>query len=105
MPEWLKGADCKSASESLRWFESISTHHLILKGLREIVSPNFLFGNSQLGRNWADSAVFDCPLSEQFVFCLSKPRQLNSLKCPRPLKHWAGGGLFSIRGEFQGRDR
>ena len=28
MPEWLKGADCKSASESLRWFESISTHHL-----------------------------------------------------------------------------
>ncbi len=31
MPEWLKGADCKSASESLRWFESISTHHLDFK--------------------------------------------------------------------------
>ncbi len=28
MPEWLKGADCKSAGESLRWFESISAHHL-----------------------------------------------------------------------------
>ena len=35
MPEWLKGADCKSASVSLRWFESISTHHLKNEQLRE----------------------------------------------------------------------
>jgi hypothetical protein len=35
MPEWLKGADCKSASESLRWFESISTHHFQSQRLRE----------------------------------------------------------------------
>ena len=34
MPEWLKGADCKSASESLRWFESISTHHFHKRRLR-----------------------------------------------------------------------
>ena len=27
MPEWLKGADCKSAGERLRWFESIRHHH------------------------------------------------------------------------------
>lgn len=26
MPERLKGADCKSAGDSLRWFESGSTH-------------------------------------------------------------------------------
>ena len=27
MPEWLKGADCKSAGLRLRWFESSSYHH------------------------------------------------------------------------------
>ncbi len=27
MPEWLKGADCKSAGLRLRWFESNSAHH------------------------------------------------------------------------------
>ena len=35
MPEWLKGADCKSASESLRWFESISTHQSDFQRLKE----------------------------------------------------------------------
>ena len=36
MPEWLKGADCKSVAERLRWFESNSPHHLVLdqSGLR-----------------------------------------------------------------------
>src|SRR5689334_4598441 len=28
MPEWPKGADCKSAGLCLRWFESTSLHHL-----------------------------------------------------------------------------
>ena len=34
MPEWLKGADCKSAGSRLRWFESISAHHfsVLIKG-------------------------------------------------------------------------
>ena len=27
MPEWLKGTDCKSVGERLRWFESTSPHH------------------------------------------------------------------------------
>ena len=27
MPEWLKGADCKSAGLRLRWFETISAHY------------------------------------------------------------------------------
>ena len=30
MPERLKGADCKSAGDSLRWFESSSTHYSVL---------------------------------------------------------------------------
>jgi hypothetical protein len=29
MPEWLKGADCKSAGLCLRGFESLSHHFLI----------------------------------------------------------------------------
>ena len=28
MPEWLKGADCKSVGLRLRWFESIPPHQL-----------------------------------------------------------------------------
>ncbi|GBR00043.1 hypothetical protein AA102526_2008 [Asaia lannensis NBRC 102526] len=28
MPEWLKGADCKSAGVRLRWFESNSLHQV-----------------------------------------------------------------------------
>jgi hypothetical protein len=27
VPEWLKGADCKSAGVRLRWFESNPLHH------------------------------------------------------------------------------
>ena len=27
VPEWLKGADCKSAGARLRWFESNPLHH------------------------------------------------------------------------------
>ena len=27
VPEWLKGADCKSARVRLRWFESSPLHH------------------------------------------------------------------------------
>jgi hypothetical protein len=42
MPEWLKGADCKSASESLRWFESISTHHFLLNDLGSRKAPFFV---------------------------------------------------------------
>jgi hypothetical protein len=30
VPERTKGADCKSAGESLRWFESIPAHPLLL---------------------------------------------------------------------------
>src|SRR3954466_9166663 len=32
MPEWPKGADCKSAGLCLRWFESTSLHDLNPKG-------------------------------------------------------------------------
>lgn len=31
MPERLKGADCKSAGDGLRWFESSSTHSILGK--------------------------------------------------------------------------
>jgi hypothetical protein len=27
VPEWLKGADCKSVGLRLRWFESSLLHH------------------------------------------------------------------------------
>jgi hypothetical protein len=29
VPEWPKGADCKSASVSFRWFESTPRHHFL----------------------------------------------------------------------------
>ena len=30
VPEWPKGADCKSASVSFRWFESTPRHHFLI---------------------------------------------------------------------------
>ena len=30
--EWLKAADCKSARDSVRWFESSPFHHLCYQG-------------------------------------------------------------------------
>ena len=68
MPEWLKGADCKSASVSLRWFESISTHHFLVQRVREPkgslfvnvdkaevggkIAPVVLIGNAHLDPVW-----------------------------------------------------
>jgi hypothetical protein len=41
MPEWLKGADCKSAGFGLRRFESFSAHHFSSeKGEPEIEKQN-----------------------------------------------------------------
>ncbi len=42
VPEWPKGADCKSASVSFRWFESTPRHHfsrnsVILAGVAQLV--------------------------------------------------------------------
>ena len=36
MPEWLKGADCKSAVARLRWFESTPAHHLLKETARSL---------------------------------------------------------------------
>ena len=33
VPEWLKGADCKSAGSGLRWFESTPHQFLFLTGM------------------------------------------------------------------------
>ena len=73
MPEWLKGADCKSASESLRWFESISTHHFILNNLGSRKAPFFVgvempqpasAGTSQaLYRKSSRSQAFRCRIA------------------------------------------
>jgi hypothetical protein len=39
VPEWPKGADCKSAGVSLRWFESIPRHHFfdLFAGVAQLV--------------------------------------------------------------------
>ena len=41
MPEWLKGADCKSANFGLRWFESIPAHQIsycFYRGVEQLVA-------------------------------------------------------------------
>ena len=38
LPKWPTGADCKSAGLRLRWFESITYHHLKNKGEIAILS-------------------------------------------------------------------
>ena len=38
VPEWLKGADCKSAGVSLRWFEPTPRHHFLVRaGVAQLV--------------------------------------------------------------------
>ena len=51
MPEWLKGADCKSAGVSLRWFESNSLHHFCFGRVVEVRA-----GVAQLARALAFQA-------------------------------------------------
>ena len=41
VPEWLKGADCKSVGLRLRWFESIPLHHKISN--KSVRLERFLF--------------------------------------------------------------
>ena len=65
MPEWLKGADCKSASVSLRWFESISTHHFYGQRVRE--SQGSLFVNADETKEGGKIAL---------VFTIGRPRDL-----------------------------
>ena len=36
MPEWLKGADCKSVDWRLRWFESTPLHQFTLMGRSQV---------------------------------------------------------------------
>ncbi len=36
MPEWLKGADCKSAGLRLRWFEPSPAHHFSFSGVKKV---------------------------------------------------------------------
>ena len=43
VPEWLKGADCKSAGSRLRWFEPSPTHHYLYFYCRRAISA---LGNS-----------------------------------------------------------
>ena len=52
MPEWLMGTDCKSVSESLRWFESSSAHFRLRSsgverslGKGEVMSSNLIGGS------------------------------------------------------------
>ena len=46
VPEWLKGADCKSVGLRLRWFESIPLHHKISN--KSVRLERFLFERVQL---------------------------------------------------------
>ena len=36
IPEWPKGADCKSVAFTLRWFESIFSHQNVLHFMQDI---------------------------------------------------------------------
>src|SRR5260364_371174 len=53
VPEWLKGADCKSVGLRLRWFESNPLHHF--RGLQPIVAEKAVM--SAGGAQWESSGV------------------------------------------------
>jgi hypothetical protein len=49
VPEWLKGADCKSAGLRLRWFEPSPAHHFSFSGVKKVearlIQSGFFFGS------------------------------------------------------------
>jgi Domain of unknown function (DUF4345) len=51
MPEWLKGADCKSAGFGLRWFETSSLHQLFSCGLDWMPSKEITMTNLKQAPN------------------------------------------------------
>ena len=59
LPKWPTGADCKSAGLRLRWFESITYHHLCLQGKQRFFpNKSMVFG----------AALFSAPAF--LCFCL-----------------------------------
>jgi hypothetical protein len=74
VPERLKGADCKSAGASLRWFETSPVHHLPyfpLKSLgktRIFVPPLFPLGHNCSFFDASDH-LSHCALSHPFPIC------------------------------------
>ena len=56
IPERPNGADCKSAGECLRWFESICPHHKIAVTACFIIDCK-LSGSSSFGRAIAFQAI------------------------------------------------
>ena len=72
LPEWLKGADCKSAGVSLRWFKSNILHHgrpnknnVLVQGV-ELEAG--IRGNSSIGRASAFQAE-GCGFETRFPLC------------------------------------
>ncbi len=57
MPEWLMGADCKSADECLRWFKSSSAQLVLLymMGFHYILKRNG-HGRVTWFKNWTMSS-------------------------------------------------
>jgi hypothetical protein len=66
VPEWLKGADCKSAGVRLRWFESNPLHQSSVKGLiRKNISLNQTVRGARVIQNGGTNACNDSALSGQ----------------------------------------
>ena len=55
IPERPNGADCKSAGECLRWFESICPHHFF--NLESFLQEDSASGSSSFGRAIAFQAI------------------------------------------------
>ena len=70
MPEWSKGADCKSVDFGLRWFESNCSHFADIAQLAEHLICNQTVGSSILSvSRILIKSVFkpDSPILDQYI--------------------------------------
>jgi hypothetical protein len=82
VPEWLKGADCKSAGVRLRWFESNPLHHAPDQGPE--ASSSIIVGLRQ-GPVRDGYASFRLALSQAFP-----PQHLRQADHAAPWGRWLG---------------
>jgi hypothetical protein len=100
VPEWPKGADCKSAGVSLRWFESIPRHHynFVSAGVAQLVerhpSKVDVESSSLFARSILKSVKY-CSRGSVVEYFLGKEEVTSSILVASSILLW--GKVFIVR--------
>src|SRR5438445_13887126 len=90
MPEWPKGADCKSAGLCLRWFESTSLHAGVAQLVELQPSRLVVEGSSPFARSTASHGLAALRAACTASRCKGLSARADSLLAASPLVGSAG---------------